>query len=341
MRAPIEICDTVVQPGEKVTRSLPVARIYTGTEVSIPVHVRHGKNPGPILFVSAAVHGDEINGVEIIRRLLKRTTRKSISGTLIAIPVVNIFGFLNRTRYLPDRRDLNRCFPGSENGSLTAQLAHLFMEKIVKKCTHGIDLHTGSNHRSNLPHIRADVSQPKTLEMANAFGPPVILKKDSQDGSLRYAGAQINIPMLLYEGGSALRFNESVIKIGLRGVLSVMTHLGMITSSSIKTIKEPLIAKSSTWIRSPRSGIFATRAKLGSIVTPGTKLGKVSDPFGFDSVWIESSVSGVVIGIDELPLTHKGDALYHIAVFKKLEAIEEIIEEYRDEIFPLGNDDVV
>jgi predicted deacylase len=224
-----------VPPGTRARIEIPFARRVTGAQVSLPVEVVNGRKPGPRLFICAAVHGDEINGVEIIRRVLRRRLVKQLQGALIAVPVVNLFGFAGLSRYLPDRRDLNRSFPGSSKGSLAARLAHTFLTEIVANSTHGIDLHTGAVHRANLPQVRACLDDEGTGALAAAFGVPVVLNANMRDGSLRQEVYERGIPMLLYEGGEALRFDEGVIRAGVRGVLSVMTALGMVPPRGRRT----------------------------------------------------------------------------------------------------------
>jgi predicted deacylase len=256
MAEAIRIGATTIQPGERLTVDLPTAQLYTHTEMTMPVHVIHGKKPGPRLFVCAALHGDEINGVEIIRRLLRLKLLEHLHGTLLAIPIVNVFGFIGRTRYLPDRRDLNRAFPGSDKGSLTARLARLFMDEIVGKCTHGIDLHTGANHRINLPQIRAGLDAPETERLARAFDAPVIIDARLRDGSLRMAGAEKGIPTLVYEGGEALRFREGAITVGLRGIVNVMREIGMVhRRPEGQWTAAPLVARSAGWVRCMSGGV--------------------------------------------------------------------------------------
>ena len=224
----IKVGGTTISPGQRVTVDLPVADLYTSTSLHMPVQVICGRKPGPVLFVSAAIHGDELNGVEIIRRLLKRKALKSIRGTLLAVPIVNVHGFLNQSRYLPDRRDLNRSFPGSAKGSIASRLANLFIKEIVSKADFGIDLHTGALHRSNLPQIRANLDDAATLDIAQVFGTPVIINSDIRDGSLRACAFERGQPVLIYEAGEALRFDEISIRAGLRGILNVMRHIGML-----------------------------------------------------------------------------------------------------------------
>ena len=201
-----------VQPGTRRIVDLPVADLYTHTSLNMPVQIINGRRAGPTLFVTAAIHGDEINGVEIIRRLLRLKTLASIRGTLLAVPIVNVHGFLDQSRYLPDRRDLNRSFPGSEKGSVAARLAHMLVTEVINQSDCGIDLHTGSLHRSNLPQIRANLGDPRTRELAQLFGVPVLLNSGMRDGSLRQYAAEKGVPMLLYEAGEALRFDELAIR---------------------------------------------------------------------------------------------------------------------------------
>jgi uncharacterized protein len=314
MQEPIKIGGVEVEPGQQRIINLPAASLYTHTEMTMPVKVIHGRQPGCRLFVSAAVHGDEINGVEIIRRLLKLKLLKRLRGTLIAVPVVNVYGFISHSRYLPDRRDLNRSFPGLKSGSLTSRLAKLFMQEVVDNCTHGIDLHTGSNYRSNLPQIRACLDKPETERMADAFGAPVILNANLRDGSLRQAVVEKGMPMLLYEGGGALRFNEVAIRAGVRGIVSVMREIRMLPKQkSSKPGFEPLIARSSTWVRASESGILHTTTTLGTQVKKGGMLGVITDPFGEKEAEVVSHATGIVIGRVNLPLVNEGDALFHIA----------------------------
>lgn len=328
----IRINGTLISPNQRIIIDLPVADLYTHTPLSLPVQVINGNKGGPRLFVSAAIHGDELNGVEIIRRLLTLSSLRHLQGTLIAIPIVNIYGLLHHSRYLPDRRDLNRSFPGSGQGSLAARLAHLFMTKIVAHCTHGIDLHTGALHRANLPQIRAKLDDPETEQLARAFGVPVILNSEIRDGSLREAAAERGIPMLLYEAGEALRFDELSIRAGVRGIIAVMRTLGMLPPSRRKKpITEPFVARSSTWVRAPHSGIFRNITPLGNHVRKGERLGIVSDPFGQEEIEIRSSSNGIVIGRTSLPLVSEGEALFHIARFQDIKEVAEQVEAFQEE----------
>lgn len=315
---------------------LPLPRLYTNALMTMPVHVIRGKKPGPRLFVSAAIHGDELNGVEIIRRLLKQPALKRLHGDLIVIPMVNVYGIIQHSRYLPDRRDLNRSFPGSKKGSLAARLADLFMTEIVAKCTHGIDLHTGAIHRSNLPQIRANFDDSETLSLARSFNVPVLLNSNLRDGSLREAADKFGISMLLYEAGEALRFDEHSIRAGLQGILGVMRHLGMLSSRKAhkSTASEPFVAHTSQWIRAPGSGIFRTAKSLGAKIRRNDVLGIVSDPVSSIEVPVISPCNGVIIGRSELPLVHEGEAIYHIAQFEDNREVAAHVEMFQGDISP-------
>ena len=325
---PITIGSTTVRPGEQVSIELPVADLYTGTSLSMPVKVICGRRAGPVLFVSAAIHGDELNGVEIIRKLLKRKALASLRGTLLAAPVVNIHGFLDLSRYLPDRRDLNRSFPGSAKGSIAGRLAHTFVTEIVDNADYGIDLHTGAINRSNLPQVRANLGDPTTLELAKAFGAPVILNSTIRDGSLRQCASERGFPMLLYEAGEALRFDEISIRAGLQGVLRIMRHLGMLPSAKTRSKAEPVIAESSSWIRAPTSGVVSHRVSLGTRVITDQRLAVIGDPLAEFEVPVKAKFDGIVIGQSNLPLAHEGDALFHVAAFKRLSKAELNVDEF-------------
>jgi len=321
-----------IKAGARTTIDIPVGRLYTHAPMTMPVHVICGKQHGPRLFISAAIHGDEINGVEIIRRLLKLPALKRLRGTLIAVPIVNVHGLINHSRYLPDRRDLNRTFPGSDKGSLAARLAHIFMQEIVAKSTHGIDIHTGAIHRTNLPQIRANLDDSETEKLARAFEVPVIISANVRDGSLRESAAEFGIPMLLYEAGEALRFDEVSIRAGVKGIINVMRTLEMLPPSKRKAKRqtESFVARSSSWVRTADSGILRALVPLGGRVKKGTLLGVVADPFGETESKIVASFSGIVIGRTNLPLVNEGDALYHIARFEDIQAIETKVDEFHE-----------
>jgi predicted deacylase len=313
-RAPFEIGTYKIAPGARQTVDLPVSVLSDHTPVTMSVHVIHGRREGPVLFVSAAIHGDEIIGVEIARRLLRSATIDGLRGTLLVVPIVNTFGFLNHSRYLPDRRDLNRCFPGGPSGSLAARLADLFIREVVGRADFGIDLHSAAIHRTNMPQIRVSTSQEKTLKLAEAFGAPVIILSKLRDGSLRQAAQKKGVDILLYEAGEGLRFDELSARAGVAGILRVMHEMGMISrrvASRART--KPLRTTSSSWQRAPVGGLIRVFKGTGETVSEGDVLGVVADPFGEVETELKSEYSGLIIGRTNLPVVNEGDALFHIA----------------------------
>lgn len=324
-----------VKPGMKTEINIPVAKLYTDAEVSIPVQVIRAKKPGPVVFVSAAVHGDELNGIEIISRVIAQNLKLQ-NGSLILVPMVNVYGVLNQSRYMPDRRDLNRCFPGSKKGSLAGRLAHTFLESIVAHCDYGIDLHTGAIHRSNLPQIRANLDDEQTKVLAQAFGVPVLLNANIRDGSLREAAVNHGARVLLYEAGEALRFDELSIQAGVKGVIRVLKSLGMVKTriGSIKT--EPFIANRSDWTRAGASGFVKEYVTLGAMVEKGEILADINGPLGNNIDHVVSPRAGIIIGKQNIPLVQEGEAMYHIAYFGDCaEEVLEHIEIMQESIVPV------
>ena len=314
---PFELGTTKLAPGERRTVDLPVSALSNHTPLTLPVHAIHGERAGPVLFLSAVVHGDEILGAEIVRRVIRHRTLNDIAGTLLAVPVVNAFGLISHSRYMPDRRDLNRSFPGSDHGSLASIVADLFMREVVLKSDYGIDLHTAALHRTNLPQIRIAPGEPDLLHMAEAFGPPVILISKLREGTLRQCARDRGVKVLLYEGGEALRFDEIAIRAGVIGILRVMKWLNMIAPANIARSRvPPAISTSSAWLRAPEGGLLRAAPLAGDRVRKGEAIGEISDPFGERAVQVISPEDGIVIGRTNLPIVNRGDALFHIARVK-------------------------
>ena len=333
--APLKIGSHVIEPGSRIKLQLSAARLYTDTDMSIPVEVIRAKKDGPTVFISAAIHGDELNGIEIVRRLLDSPSFKLITGTVIAVPIVNVYGMLMQSRYMPDRRDLNRSFPGSTNGSLTSRLAHMFLTEIVSKCNYGIDLHTGAIHRSNLPQIRANLKDPETAKLAHAFGVPVLLNSDLRDGSLRQAADESGTKVLLYEAGEALRFDELSIRAGIKGIFNVLVSLGMVSKRRRTEPKiEPLVAYKSSWLRAPESGIVRDRKSLGDYVKRGDLLADVCSPTGAYSKPLLANRSGIIIGKQNIPLVQEGDAMFHIALFDDPKDVVDNMDQLHENLMP-------
>jgi predicted deacylase len=342
---PFTLGDQTVLPGSRRTVDLPVSVLSDHTPVMLSAHVVHGRRPGTTIFVSAAIHGDEVIGVEIVRRLLRATPLRSMSGTLIAVPIVNAFGFLNQSRYLPDRRDLNRSFPGHDEGSLAARLADLFMTQIVSRCDLGIDLHSAAVGRTNLPQIRLTPGNPRLRDLGEAFGAPVTLMSKTRDGSLRAAAERTGVGVLLYEGGEGLRFDEFAVRSGMSGILRVMARLGMVSGRGVPRRRvAPVFCERSGWLRAPSGGLLRTLKASGDWVEAGTVLGIVSDPFGVAEAEVVAEEAGIVIGRTHLPVVNEGDALFHVAVPERpreTQSAADRIEAHLEAAPPFDEDEII
>lgn len=328
---PFHFLGETISPGTHKAIQLDAAKLYTHSPLSIPIEVINGAYAGPVLMVNAAIHGDELNGVEIVRQLLTTITPDRLRGTLIAVPIVNVFGFIHKSRYLPDRRDLNRCFPGSETGSLASRMAYTFFNQVAKNCDYIVDLHTGAIHRTNLPQIRADLSRPETLRLAEAFATPVIIDSPTREGSLRSESDKEGITVLTYEAGEALRFDPIAINAGIVGVKRVMQSIGMTRASRSKR-KPAVIAKSTSWLRAENDGILRTLVSLGDRVEKGQVLAYVNSPLGHVKVEIKANKGGIIIGQQTLPLVNEGDAVFHLAYFTQSDdVVEQVVGDFIEE----------
>lgn len=343
-RAAFEIGGQTISAGTRQTVDLPVSVLSDHTPVSMSVHVVHGKANGPTVFVSAGIHGDEVIGVEIVRRLLRAPNLKSLRGTLIVIPIVNAFGFINHSRYLPDRRDLNRMFPGTSGGSLASRLAHLFLNEIVARCDLGIDLHSAAIHRTNLPQVRISPDNAYTAELAEVFGAPVILQSPLREGSLRGAAKEIGKDVLLFEAGEGLRFDEMSVRAGVAGILRVLHHVGQLPAKGIAKPKAPSqYCASSKWLRTPAGGLLRTFRADGDVVAKGDIMAVVADPFGELEEEIIAPFNGIVVGRAVLPIVNEGDAVFHLARVKSMAVAEGAVEDLNDQLSddPLFDEDEI
>jgi predicted deacylase len=330
---PFIIAGQSIAPGTQADIGFPITTMATGTASSLALRVLHGARPGPAVFVSAAIHGDEIIGTAVIQRLAQELNPEALAGTVLLVPVANIFGFINGSRYLPDRRDLNRSFPGSAGGSLAGQLAHIFYREVVARCCLGIDIHSAAIHRYNLPQIRIAAGNRKLIELAMAFGAPVIIESPLRDGSLRDLAQKNGVDMLLMEAGEALRFDRLSIETGVEGVTRVLAHLGMIEADDgLSSVGIPARANRSVWVRAPRGGITHRVRKSGDPVRKGDVLASVAGLFGEEIEALVSPVDGIIIGHATLPVVHQGDALFHIAAIDHPERVGARIDSITDAI---------
>ncbi|MEM8978450.1 MAG: succinylglutamate desuccinylase/aspartoacylase family protein [Pseudomonadota bacterium] len=343
-RVAFELGGREIEPGTQATVNLPVSVMPDHTPVHLSVEVIHGKRKGPVVFVSAAIHGDEVMGVEIARRLLGSVSPDKLRGTLMVVPIVNTLGFLNRSRYSPDRRDLNRSFPGTKGGSLASRLAHRFMHEIVARSDVGIDLHSAAVHRTNLPQMRVSPDTARPLQLSKAFGAPVVLISPLREGSLRAEAREMGVDVLLYEAGEGLRFDEMAARTGVAGILRVLHALEMVSARGIPKLKaDPLVCKESAWVRAPAGGLLRVQKGEGSLVEEGERLGTISDPFG-ETEWVVTSPSnGIIVGRAVLPVVNEGDALFHIAEITALEDAEDRVDQLQTQLAqsPLFDEDEI
>lgn len=314
----LSILGTEILPGKGVELSLNIAKLHTHTPVHVPVFVERAEKDGPVLLLLAGMHGDEINGMEIVRRVIRKGWNKPNAGTIVCIPVFNVFGYLNVKRELPDGRDLNRCFPGTKNGSLASQFAYQFMKDIAPNVDLVIDFHTGSAQRSNIAQIRCLINDPVSMELANVFHPPFIVHSAYIGKSIREAMNKRGKKILLFEGGKTNSIDQKIVEEGLAGVQRVLVHLGMKSFKTLEAPEEtPVIIGSSKWLRAPNSGVFQPTITNGEKVEVGTILGMVCDPYGEIEKKIKSPMKGYIICVNEAPLVNKGDAVFHIGVERK------------------------
>lgn len=311
---PVTVAGVTVRPGRRSKLDIPAGRLVTGTELSIPAAVVNGRKPGPHVWLTGVIHGDEVMGAEIIRRVLAAIEPATLGGCVIAVPIVNVFGFIEGSRYLPDRRDLNRSFPGSARGSLAGRLARLVMDHVVANADIGIDFHTGTDHRFNLAQVRGNLEDDETMRLARHFGTPVVVHARLRDGSLRSAATALGKTVLVYEAGEAYRFSEQGIASGVAGTLRVLEALGMIGSAPPRPRRRPAVVRSTTWVRARRSGICLLDVQPGDRMEKGQKLGEIRDALGGRPTVVRAPESGIAIGVTRDPVVNRGEALVNLGV---------------------------
>ena len=302
--------------GERREINFNVAKLHTRTQVNVPVIIERSKKPGPTVLFTAGIHGDEVNGVEIVRQLIAKGINKPKKGTIICIPVINIFGFLHMVRELPDGRDLNRMFPGSKTGSLASQVAFKLMSKIVPQVDLIIDYHTGGADRFNAPQIRIVKDEPVLDELANTFGAPFVLYSKNINKSFRNACYKIGVPILLFEGGKSFSFDKTVTNTGVNGAKRILHYLEMLNSKFkvSKPKKQPVYVSNSKWIRAKYSGMFKTTVSINTFIKKGDIIGNITDPFGKFNHFVKAEYSGYVFSVNEAPIVYKGDAIMHVSI---------------------------
>jgi predicted deacylase len=302
-----------IQMGKRTYVELDVAKLHNRNSIKIPIIIERAKEDGPTILLMGGIHGDETNGVAIVRDIIRKKYNKPNRGTIICIPVFNVFGYLSQTRAFPDGRDLNRMFPGSKSGSLASQFAYHFTHDIAPLVDYVIDFHTGGAERSNYPNVRCNLKQKKTLELAKAFGAPYIVHSDYIAKSVRDTINKMGKTILLFEGGKSKNLSEKVIRFGVQGAVNVMKHVGILDGEIVRN-DDTVIIKKSKWIRAQQSGMFQLNVKNGSKVLKKTVIGRISDPYGGFERKIFSPFDCYIFGVNTAPIVNKGDALFHVSV---------------------------
>ncbi|MCJ8167265.1 succinylglutamate desuccinylase/aspartoacylase family protein [Pontibacter sp. E15-1] len=301
-----------IDRGEKVLTKLAISKLPSGTVIEIPIYVFRSVHDGPVVLLMAGMHGDEVNGTEIIRRMLSKKMLYPLKGTIIAVPVLNIYGFLNFSREVPDGKDVNRSFPGHRDGSLASRVAHRFMKEVIPYIDYGLDFHTGGSSRANYPQIRCVLADYQNEEMAKAFGAPFIMNSPYRQGSLRKEAAKLGKSILVYETGEALRFDEKGINVGIEGTCRVLHFLGMLPTHT-PPHEQSIVCLKDSWIRARNAGLWRSHVRLGEFIKKNQNIGSITDPYGEMEVQLTAHVGGYVVGLNNMPVINQGDALLHLA----------------------------
>lgn len=322
--------NTTIYPGEMTSLALPLPEFYSCTAFHMPIKILHGHEAGPCLLIFSALRGEELNGLEIINRLMEVMANRSLCGTIIAIPVLNVQGLFHPLRGWSYEKSLERCFPGSEKGSYGERFAHVFTHEILAKANFCIELQTGSLNHDILPQIYCDCENTESRRLAEAFGTPVITNVAQNDNSLRQTAEQLQIPLLVYQGGEAMRFDEAAINLGLSGIQRVMHHSGMLKEIDpvlLEPRPRPVFSRDEDWLRAHHSGVMHSDITLGQMIKKNQVLGRISDPFSADTIVpVRSATDGVVVGINRHPLIHEGQTLFKVASFLDNDRAESAIE---------------
>lgn len=325
MHKEITIFNETILPGKSKTINMQIGKLHTMTDLHIPIIVERSKKEGPVVLFTAGLHGDEINGTEIVRELIVKKINKPKRGTIICIPVINIFGFVNQTREFPDGRDLNRIFPGSKTGSLASQFAYYILKEIIPHIDYAIDFHAGGAQRFNAPQIRIVPNNAELKTLSDVFGAPFTLYSNNISGSFRSSCDKMNVKMLLFEGGKSVDINNGVTKEALEGTKRFLKHFDMLKNKhEISKPHQTIYIETSDWVRANFSGMFHGLKQIGSYVTKGELLAKISDPFGKVSHKLKAPHDGYLINVNDAPIVYQGDAVFHIST--KLENDEEGIK---------------
>lgn len=304
-----------IKPGESKTINMEIARLHTMTKLKIPIIVERSKIDGPVVLFSAGLHGDEINGVEIVRQLITRKINKPKKGTIICIPVINVFGFVNKSREFPDGRDLNRVFPGSKNGSLASRFAYYLLTEVIPNVDYCVDFHTGGASRFNAPQIRIAPNNEDLKKLSDVFNAPFTLYSKTINGSFRHSCDKLGVKMLLFEGGKSLDINDTVTQHGIQGAKRFLSYFGMLNSrkKASEAAAPPIYIEKSTWVRARYSGLLQNNTEAGQLVQKGEVIACITDPFGKFERQVKAPNTGYIINSNHTPIVYQGDAIFHIS----------------------------
>lgn len=331
--SPLKICNETIYPKERLSLALPLPELFSCAPIYMPIKVFHGKKAGPCLLIVSGICGDELNGMETINRLMEQPWLERIAGTLIAVPVFDVYGFMNKTSHLPIDLNIENSFPGSEHGSHSARFAHVFTQNILSLANYCVHLRSGPLNHTNFPQVYVDLKHAEAKKLAYSFAAPIISKVRTGKNSFREAANALNIPLLVYEAGEALRFDEDAIKGGLRGVANVMRELGMLqkpSTSGFKKTCKPIVSAEGMWVRAESSGISHSKIRLGQQISEGDLLCVIKDPFGAGpDRQLFSPIDGVVVGINNLPLVHEGEVIFKVAAFAEDEEAVSRLEDWQ------------
>lgn len=311
----LKILGVEVALGKSATVTFEVAKLHTRNTLAVPIIIERSKKPGPTVLITAGIHGDEVNGVEIVRQIIAKGINIPKTGTIICVPVINVFGFLNMDRLFPDGRDLNRSFPGSSNGSLASRVAHFVMKELVPHVDFAMDFHTGGADRFNAAQIRIVENNARLTELAHIFGAPFIYYSQNLNKSYRNACDKVGVPMLLFEGGKSFNIHTTITNTGVNGAKRVLHHFGMLrTKFKVSRPKtDAVVIKDSKWLRAKYSGMFKATVSINSYVTKGQVIGNITDPYGSFNHFVKAPKAGFIFNVNESPIIYQGDAIFHIS----------------------------
>lgn len=301
--------------GESKTIQFNIAKLYTATNIEIPIIIERATKPGPTILITAGIHGDEINGVEIVRQLISKKINKPKKGTIICVPILNVFGFLSMSRQFPDGHDLNRVFPGTKKGSLASRVAYHFTTEILPHADYCLDFHTGGASRFNAAQIRVSPNDYVAMKYATVFNSPFIVISKILEKSYRQTCLKMGVPSLLFEGGKSMSCDRDIIDYGVQGVMRFLAHHDMLNNryNAPETKSDPVIIEKSTWIRAHKSGLLHTKVPINKFVIKGEILASITDPYGEMKVRVKAPNDGYIINVNQSPIVHQGDAIFHIS----------------------------